>query len=132
MDRKERMPANGAPQADRLKWFEIIPAYVVAWLVLGLVFGVARVANDLIWWDLGRDICDYVVGTGGMLQINPNEGGTIVYSCNLRPGDTVRAVVAVAIAFSPLTLILAMPFAVGYARYRHDRKAARCKEFGAG
>ena len=31
-----------------------------------------------------RDVCIVVEGTQGLLPINPNEGGTIVYSCDIK------------------------------------------------
>ena len=31
-----------------------------------------------------RDVCIVVEGTQGFLPINPNEGGTIVYSCDIK------------------------------------------------
>lgn len=29
-----------------------------------------------------RDACTYVVGTNGLIPLNPNEGGTVSYSCD--------------------------------------------------
>lgn len=29
-----------------------------------------------------RGICDFVEGTQGLLPLNPNEGGSVVYSCD--------------------------------------------------
>jgi len=29
-----------------------------------------------------RGVCDFVEGTRGLLPLNPNEGGSVVYSCD--------------------------------------------------
>ena len=113
--------------AATVRWREIIPVFLAVWLSLSLAGGIVTVADELIHRDFGRELCDYVEGTGGMLPINPNEGGTIVYSCNLRPAMTALAIAWYSGRLSPLMLLFAMPLAAGYARYRHDRKAAAGK-----
>lgn len=56
-------------------------------LALSLAIGVATGFFLLVWtmsssdWTRPAGVCDFVVGTGGLLPLNPNEGGT-VYSCN--------------------------------------------------
>ncbi len=53
-------------------------------LAVGLITGLAFLLSFMI--PTGgtdpKDICDHVVGTGGLLPFNANEGGGIVYSCN--------------------------------------------------
>lgn len=113
--------------AAMVGWRQNIPVLLAVWLSLSLAGGIATVAVELIHRDFGRELCDYVKGTGGMLPINPNEGGTIVYSCNLRPGMTALAIAWYSGRIAPLMLLFALPVAAGYARYRRDRKAAAGK-----
>lgn len=53
-------------------------------LAVGLVASLAFLLSMLLpsGGTEPRGVCDFVQGTGGLLPLNPNEGGTIVYSCN--------------------------------------------------
>lgn len=78
-------------------------------VLLSLFTGIAVVAHGLAYRDFGRELCDYVSGTSGMLPINPNEGGTIAYSCNLKPQITGRYVFYYSVFWSPVMLALSVP-----------------------
>lgn len=53
--------------------------------VLSTICGVVVLGSIIIPsdWTEPRDICIFVEGTGGLLPVNPNEGGSIVYSCDV-------------------------------------------------
>lgn len=53
-------------------------------LTIGLAASLFLLASEMIYsdWTRPNGICDFVEGTGGLLPLNPNAGGTVVYSCD--------------------------------------------------
>lgn len=94
-------------------------AVLAVTVLLSLFTGTAVVAHGLAYRDFGRELCDYVSGASGMLPINPNEGGTTAYSCNLKPRLTGLYVFYYAVFWSPVMLALSVPVIAGGACIAH-------------
>ncbi len=84
-------------------------AFLLVTVLLSVAAGVAAVSNGLAYNEFGRELCDYVRGNSGMLPINPDEGGTILYSCNLRPGITALYVFYYSVFWLPVMIAAAVP-----------------------
>ena len=65
-------------------------------LAIGVAIGFTPLARDMSRSEglYPRGICNFVVGTGGLLSLNPNEGGATVYSCNPNWGSVAFYVFA--------------------------------------
>lgn len=101
---------------------------------IGVVAGVVPLVDDM--WGSGglvpRGICHFVVGTGGLLPLNPNEGGTVVYSCNPDWPLVTFYILIVAIPLAILLFTVIRLFRVVLGRIRRRLRARSGPEEGDG